>query len=102
VRGGPIEGLTIHAFKAAQELKVVAERSTPGEPSALLLESLEDVRWLVRKAPEVNATVRAVLAPHIPSGAVQMLSGLGILALAAEPAVLARVKDQGKIGRAHV
>ncbi len=97
VRGGPIEGLTIHAFKAAQELKVVAERSTPGEPSALLLESLEDVRWLVRKAPEVNATVRAVLAPHIPSGAVQMLSGLGILALAAEPAVLARVKDQGTL-----
>jgi len=93
-RPSPTETPPQHGFKAAAELPIVAGRRAPAEPSALLLESLDDVRWLVRKAADVNATVRAVIAPHIPSGSVQVLAGLGIVALSAAPEVLATVKGQ--------
>jgi aconitate hydratase len=52
------------------------------------------VRWLVRRAADVNGTVRAVIAPHIPSGSVQVLAGLGIVVLSAAPEALAAVKAQ--------
>ena len=93
-RPSPAEAAPQHGFKAAAELPIVAGRRAPLEPSALLLESLDDVRWLVRKAADVNATVRAVIAPHIPSGSVQVLAGLGIVALSAAPEALATVKGQ--------
>jgi aconitate hydratase len=93
-RPSPTEATPQHGFKAAAELPIVAGRRAPAEPSALLLESLDDVRWLVRKAADVNAMVRAVIAPHIPSGSVQVLAGLGIVALSAAPEALAAVKGQ--------
>ncbi len=43
--------------------------------------SLEEVRELAARAVELAPSVRAVLAPFIPSGAVSLFSGLGIAAL---------------------
>ncbi len=84
-------------WKAATVLKVVSERKAPAEPSALLLESLDDLRWLVRRAPELCANVRAVVAPHIPSGTVSLLAGLGILTLSASAEVMGLIRSQGKL-----
>jgi aconitate hydratase len=86
-----------HGWKASTLLPVVTTRVAPREPSALVLESLDDVRWLVRRAPELSATVRAVIAPHIPSGAVPVLAGLGILALSGTPETIAKLKAEGSM-----
>jgi len=86
-----------HGWKAAALLPLLSERRVPAEPSALLLESLDDVRWLVRRAPELGGAVRAVIAPHIPSGSVPILAGLGILALEARPDAMGKLKGQSSI-----
>jgi aconitate hydratase len=93
----PSEVPALHGFNSAAVLPLVSGRHTPLVPSALVLESLDDVRWLVRKAADVNGTVRAVIAPHIPSGSVQVLAGLGIVALSAAPEALAAVKAQASL-----
>lgn len=96
-RPTPLEAPPAHGWRASAELPLVTERREPAEPSALLLSSLEDVRWVVRRAPELRANVRAVIAPHIPSGAVPVLAGLGILALAAPTEALEKLKGQRSI-----
>lgn len=65
-------------------LAVVSERASPDKPTALLLQSLEDVRWAARSATALVPNVRAVIAPHIPSGTVSLFAGLGILALSVD------------------
>jgi hypothetical protein len=96
-KSAPLEARPAHGWKAALSLPLISQRVTPREPSALLLESLDDVRWLVRRAPELSATVRAVIAAHIPSGAVPVLAGLGILALSATPETIAKLKVEGSV-----
>jgi aconitate hydratase len=96
-RAAPLEQPAAHGWKGSADLPIVSERREPGEPSALVLESLDDVRWLVRRAPELRVTVRAVIAPHIPSGAVPVLAGLGILALSAPAEVIEKLKAQRSI-----
>jgi aconitate hydratase len=94
-----LEATQVHGWKAGADalLPLVRQRGTPREPSALVLESLDDVRWFVRRAPELSAMVRAVIAPHIPSGAVPILAGLGILALAASPDTIAKLKTESSV-----
>lgn len=67
------------------QLPVVTARTAPGEPSALVVGSLEDVRWAERHA-SVDHGIKAVIAPHIPAATVSVLSGLGVLALRASEA----------------
>lgn len=88
-----------HGWKAGvgTQLPLVKQRGTPREPSALVLDSLDDVRWFVRRAPELSAMVRAVIATHIPSGAVPILAGLGILALSATPDTMAKLKGEASV-----
>ncbi|MEP7052363.1 MAG: aconitase family protein [Pseudomonadota bacterium] len=71
----------VHAFTDAQTLPVAIKRGKPAAASVLVLGSLDDVRWFARRAPELNDTVRAIIAEYIPSGIVPVLAGLGILAL---------------------
>jgi aconitate hydratase len=93
----PLEAAATHGWKAELILPVVTRRSAPREPSAMVLESLDDVRWLIRRAPELCSTVRAVIAPHIPSGSVPVLAGLGILALSGTPEAIESLKSQGSL-----
>ncbi|HEY2409299.1 MAG TPA: aconitase family protein [Polyangiaceae bacterium] len=81
-----------HGFDRAQTLPVVATRGKPSQPSALVLETLDDVRWFARRAPELSDTVRAIVAPHIPSGTVPLLAGLGILALMADDETIKKLR----------
>ena len=90
----PPESPKAHAFSEAQTLPVVSKRGKPAAPSALVLQSLDDVRWFARRAPELSETVRAIVAPYIPSGIVPMLAGLGILALESDAAGLEKLREQ--------
>lgn len=97
-KAAPLEAPEAHGWRSAETLPVVAKRSAPSVPSALVLASLDDVRWLARRAPELSSKVRAVIAPHIPSGIVALLAGTGILALRAEPDALATLQGQTSVG----
>jgi aconitate hydratase len=81
-----------HGFDHAQPLPVALQRGKPERPSALVLETLDDVRWFARRAPELSDTVRAIVAPYIPSGTVQILAGLGIFALTADSETLKKLR----------
>jgi aconitate hydratase len=82
-----------HGFSGAATLAVSGVRGTPTQPSALVLESLDDVRWVARRAAELSENVRAVIAPFIPTALVPVLAGLGILALRAELDTLKKLKS---------
>jgi len=84
-RAAALEAAPVHGWQSGATLPVVSRRKTPDTPSALVLGSLDDVRWVARLAPELAGSVRAVIASHIPAGAVALLAGTGILALRADP-----------------
>lgn len=93
----PADAPKAHPFNDAQTLPVVTKRGKPAVPSVLVLDSLDDVRWFARRAPELNDTVRAIIAAYIPSGIVPMLAGLGILALVSEAEDLAKLRAEASI-----
>jgi aconitate hydratase len=68
-------------------LDVVADRKAPERPSALLLSSLDDVRWAADRAASLVPNLRAVIAPYIPSGIIPIFAGLGVLALTCDGTV---------------
>jgi len=67
--------------------------STPRGDCALLLSTLDEVRQITARAPS-ESSIKAVIAPFIPSGLVPILAGAGILALGADPAALRSLKGQ--------
>jgi aconitate hydratase len=82
------------------EAATLSLRSSPAElsgPSALLLNTLEDVRWVGRQAADLSTNLRAVIAPYIPSGIVSVLSGLGILALTGAEDTLRKLEGQSAL-----
>jgi aconitate hydratase len=87
----PPEAPRAHGF-AGTSLAVVGVRGAPTQPSVLVLESLDDVRWVARRAAELSENVRAVIAPFIPTSLVPLLAGLGILALRADLDTLKKLK----------
>jgi len=74
-------------WEGSTELSVVGARTTPTGPSALVTESSEDIQWVVENAA-VLPGLRAVIAPHVPTAVVSVLSGLGILVLQADASSL--------------
>src|SRR6185369_12983495 len=93
----PMEAPKAHPFAEAQTLPVVSKRGRPATASVLVLDSLDDVRWFARRAPELCDTVRAIVAPYIPSGIVPMLAGLGILALVCEQSELGKLRAEATL-----
>lgn len=75
------------SWQAETSLSLLAKRQPPSEPSAVLATTLEDVQWATRQAAS-GGSLRAIIAPHIPSATVCMLTGLGVLALQADEAAL--------------
>jgi len=88
-RAAPLEG-----WKKPATLSVASARTLPGEPSALLLGSLDDVRWAARHAADLAPTVRAIIASYIPSGTVPIFAGLGIVALSGDDKALQALRGQ--------
>jgi aconitate hydratase len=97
-RAAPLEAPAAHGWRGAQTLAVVAQRGRPEQPSALVLGSLDDVRWIARRAPELSGAVRAVIASHIPAGVVSLLAGTGILALRADADAMRTLQGQSSLG----
>lgn len=71
-------------------LQVVSRRAAADQPSVLVTDLPEEVRWLAEnrsRYPEL----RAVVALHIPAATVWVLSGNGVLALEADHPTLDRL-----------
>lgn len=89
-------------WKAGQTLDVVEGTATLatalGTKSqagyAVVCTTLDEVRELASRAVELAPSVRAVLAPFIPSGSVTLFSGLGIAALRFDAASAKHFKGQ--------
>jgi len=92
-----MEAPKAHPFADAQTLPVVSKRGRPSVPSVLVLDSLDDVRWFARRASELSDTVRAIVAPYIPSGIVPMLAGLGILATVVDESELPKLRAEATL-----
>jgi aconitate hydratase len=97
-RAPALEAAPLHGWHAAETLPLSSRRAAPDKPSALVLGSLDDVRWIARRAPELAGSVRAVIASHIPAGVVALLAGTGILALRAEPDTIRALQGQPSLG----
>ncbi len=78
-------------WNAAAALTLVKERSIPTEPSAMLLPTLDAVRWAARHASELGPALRAVIAEHLPAGIVPQFAALGIAALTTDAATLKKL-----------
>lgn len=69
-----------------------------GHPSiAVVCATLDEVRALCARADDVAPSVRAVLAPYIPSGLVTLFSAAGIAAIRVEPASIKGLRGQRTI-----
>lgn len=101
----PLSALAPNPWRAAQILDVVEGPGafSNGKPPvasgtsagfAVICSTLEEVRELAALAVELAPTVRAVLAPFIPSGVVSLLSGVGIAALHFDAAHAKALKGQ--------
>jgi homoaconitase/3-isopropylmalate dehydratase large subunit len=97
-----VDGIGV-AWRAAQTLELV-DRSFFADPLveptngsngvAVVCATLDEVRDLATRAPEV---ARAVLAPYIPSALVSLLSAAGIVALRLDQAAAKGLKGQKTI-----
>jgi aconitate hydratase len=94
------------AWQAAQTLELVdrasfadtsAESANGRGEVAVVCATLDEVRDLATRAPEVAHSVRAVLASYIPSALVSLLSAAGIVAIRLDPAAAKGLKGQKTI-----
>jgi aconitate hydratase len=98
------------AWRAAQTLELVdgtalsepASQSRNGNGGlavglAVVCGTLDEVRDLAARAPDVAHTVRAVLAPYIPSSLVALLSAAGIAAIRLDTDAAQGLKGQKTI-----
>jgi aconitate hydratase len=83
--------------RAPATVAVIKERRVPNQPSALVLTTLDDVRWAAALANDLAPHTRAVLAPHVPSPAVALFSAAGILALKVAAEDAARLGSEATI-----
>lgn len=84
------EAYFLRNWNGPLDLEVATDTSNLPGVCAFIAENLDDVRWLTENAT-LRTEVRAVIAEHIPSATVSMLSGLGVLTLRADRQTIARV-----------
>jgi len=99
--GGKVSGPSLAppaGWNTAVTLAVAKERSALSEPSAMLLTSLDAVRWASRYASDLVPSLRAVVAEHLPAGIVAQFSALGIAALVADAATLKKLALEKTLG----
>jgi len=90
-------GQTLDVVEGPQHLLNggAGEKRTNGV--AVVCSTLDEVRELAARATEIASSVRAVVAPFIPSSSVALFSGLGIAALRVDPATVKGLKGQRTI-----
>ena len=89
VEGGAFDRGTTNVAMAVQQ-------------AALVCATLDEVRDVVERAPDVAHAVRAVLALYIPRALVALLSAVGIAAIRLDAAGMKALKGQASIAlRAH-
>ncbi len=86
------EVLTRGAWDGKVKLNVTRQKEHTNGPCAWIASDLEDVRWVTENAPN-QPELRVLLASHIPSGTVSVLSALGILALRVDEETLASLAE---------
>lgn len=69
-----------------------SEKHEKTEGTAVVCQTLDEVREVVARANELAPTVRAVIAAFIPSAGVALLAGLGIAALKVDAAAVKGLK----------
>jgi aconitate hydratase len=90
-------------WKAALVLELVdgatvgGDRPREREAVAAVCATLDEVRDLTARAPEIAHAVRAVIATYIPSALVTLLSAAGIAALRVDGAVAKKLEGQKTI-----
>lgn len=92
------------AWRSAQTLELIdggalgAHLATNGQSGiAAVCGTLDEVRDSAARAPEIAHSVRAVLAPFIPSALVSLLSAAGIAALRVEASAAKQLEGQTTI-----
>lgn len=96
-------------WNGSVKLSISRTRAPLAEPSAWVAKDLDDVRWLAENATN-QPDLRVLLASHIPSGTVSVLSALGILALRVDEATLESLAEGSALelppdvaqGRSHL
>ena len=102
-KAAPIAAVPPTPWKGGQALELVEGpghlANGGGEKSGVvvLCSSLDEVRELTARATEIAPSVRAIVAPFIPSSSVALFSGLGIAALRVDPAAVKGLKGQRTI-----
>ncbi|MCC6215093.1 MAG: 3-isopropylmalate dehydratase [Polyangiaceae bacterium] len=91
-RGAAPEPSSQTTWSGRARLVVGRPSASPPADSAFILGSLEEVRWVADRAAALAPALRAVVAEHIPAGAVPVLAGAGVLALTADAGTLERLR----------
>lgn len=84
-----IDAFVMRKWNGPMDLEITTDTTELSGACAFVAESLDDVRWLAENATS-RTEVRAVIAEHIPSATVSILSDLGVLALRADRETLDR------------
>lgn len=87
----------LRGWAGTEDLAVQHKLGAPLVPTALVLASLDEVRWATRNAARWAAQLRVVIAPHVPAGTVATLAGHGIIALAADEAALRALRAADRL-----
>jgi aconitate hydratase len=103
-RPAPIAPVAPTPWKGGQTLDLVEGpmhlangSGTSGNGVVVVCTTLDEVRELTTRAAEIAPTVRAIVAPFIPSSSVSLFSGLGIAALRVDAAAAKGLKGQRTI-----
>jgi aconitate hydratase len=91
-RGDDDDSQFLRNWRGPVELKIATDATSLSGVCAFVADSLDDVRWLSENASQ-RPEIRALIAEHIPAATVAMLSGLGVLALRADRATMARFEE---------
>ena len=81
-----------------ETLPLLLDRVDPSEPCAMVLGSLDDVRWAASRAATLSPHLRVVIAPHIPSGTIPMFASSGIVALTADVDTMKKLRAESALG----
>lgn len=97
LKGAPPKPPKPNPWHGETKLSLVKGRVVPDGESAILLRSLNDVRWVARRAPSFGDNLRAVIAEFIPTAHISTLAGLGVAALTGDAEAIEKLEHEQRI-----